>query len=71
LLVNGNQIRVQESDIGLPYFEVNETGTMTLLHDGTRHRALISAQLIALLAVIILSLPAGRRRSEVPLEELA
>lgn len=71
MLVNGNQIRVQESDIGLPYFEVNETGTMTLLHDGTRHRALISAQLIALLAVIILSLPAGRRRSEVPLEELA
>ena len=71
LLVNGNQVGIQESDIGLPFFEVNETGPMTLLHDGTRHRALISAQLIALLTVIILSLPAGRRRREVPLEELA
>jgi hypothetical protein len=44
---------------------------MTLLHDGTKHRALISMQLIALLVVIVLSLPAGRRRREVPVEELA
>ena len=71
LIINGNQVKLSESAIGLPTFEVNETGPITLLHDGTKHRALISAQLIALLTVIVLSLPAGRRRREVPLEELA
>lgn len=71
LLVNGNQVKVSESQFGLPIFEVKEAGQITLLHDGTKHRALISAQLIALLTVIVLSLPAGRRRREVPVEELA
>ncbi len=71
LLVNGNQVKVSESQLGLPIFEVKEAGQITLLHDGTKHRALISAQLIALLTVIVLSLPAGRRRREVPVEELA
>jgi len=71
LLVNGNQIELSQSQLWLPTFEIKEIGTMTLLHDGTKHRALISLQLIALLAVIVLSLPAGRRRREVPVEELA
>ena len=71
LLVNGNQVKLSQSQAGLPIFEVTETGPMTLLHDGTKHRALISMQLIALLVVIVLSLPAGRRRREVPVEELA
>jgi GT2 family glycosyltransferase len=71
LLVNGNPVKLSQSQEGLPIFEVTETGPMTLLHDGTKHRALISIQLIALLVVIVLSLPAGRRRREVPVEELA
>ena len=71
LIVNGNQIKVQESAIGLPTFEVSDSGPFTLLHDGTKRRALISIQLLALLSVIVLSLPAGRRRREVPIEELA
>ncbi len=71
LIVNGNQVKVSESELGLPTFVVSEVGAITLLHDGTKHRALISAQLIALLTVVVLSLPAGRRRREVPVEELA
>jgi len=71
LIVNGNQVKLGQSQFGLPNFEVAETGPMILLHDGTKHRALISTQLITLLVVIVLSLPAGRRRREVPLEELA
>ena len=71
LIVNGNQIELRESAIGLPTFEVVEPGPFTLLHDGTKRRALISLQLLALLTVIVLSLPAGRRRREVPIEELA
>jgi hypothetical protein len=71
LLVNSNPVKLSQSQEGLPIFEVTETGPMTLLHDGTKHRALISMQLISLLVVIVLSLPAGRRRREVPVEELA
>ena len=71
LIVNGNRAKLSESSLGLPTFEVGETGSLTLLHDGTKRRALISVQLIVLITVIILSLPAGRRRREVPIEELA
>jgi hypothetical protein len=71
ILVNGKQVKLSQSPEGLPTFEVREIGPMTLLHDGTRHRALISLELIALLVVVVLTLPAGRRRREVPVEELA
>lgn len=71
LIINGNQVKLTQSALGLPSFEVAETGPIILLHDGTKHRALISVELIALLTAIVLSLPAGRRRREVPVEELA
>jgi hypothetical protein len=71
LIINGNQLEPTQSALGLPSFEVAETGPVILLHDGTKHRAFISVELIALLAIIVLSLPAGRRRREVPVEELA
>lgn len=69
LIINGKEAKLLQSSIGLPYFEVEEVGPITLLHDGIRHRALISLQLIALLTALILSLPAGRRRRELALEE--
>jgi hypothetical protein len=71
LIVNSKDVELLRSPIGLPYFEVAEVGTLTLLHDGIRHRAFLSLQLISLLTVLVLSLPAGRRRREVPLEELS
>ena len=71
LIINGNQVESTQSALGLPSFEVLETGPIIILHDGTKHRALISVELIALLTIIVLSLPAGRRRREVPVEELA
>ncbi len=71
LILNGNQVKLRQSAIGLPSFQVAETGPLILLHDGTKHRALLSVELIALLTIIVLSLPAGRRRREVPVEELA
>lgn len=66
LIVNGKSLELLQSPIGLPYFEVEEVGPIALIHDGTKHRALISLQLISLLVVVILSLPAGRRRREKP-----
>lgn len=49
----------------MPAFEATTPGTVTLLHDGTLRRALVSLQIIIFISVIILSLPAGRRRREI------
>ena len=62
LIVNGASVELQRSQLGLPYFDVAEIGPISLIHDGTEHRALISLQVISFLAVLILALPAGRRR---------
>jgi len=70
LLLNGASVPMSNNINGVPQFVLSEPGTITLTHDGTRRRALVSLELIALLTVIVLSLPAGRRRSEVPIEEL-
>ena len=70
LIVNGTSVELQKSPIGLPYFDVAEIGPISLIHDGTEHRALISLQFISLLVVLILALPAGRRRRELSKENL-
>ncbi len=70
LLLDGVRIPLEHAANGLPIFTIPHAGRVTVLHDGTFHRTLISLQLIFLLSVIVLALPAGRRRREVPLEEL-
>ena len=71
LIVNGESVKLLKSPVGLPYFEVGEVGPITLIHDGTRHRAFVSLQLISFLTVLILSLPAGRRRRDLSLEKVS
>jgi hypothetical protein len=70
LLLDGQRVPLQHGKNDLPTFTIPHAGHITVLHDGTMHRTLISLQLIFLLAVIVLALPAGRRKREVPLEEL-
>ena len=70
LMLNGKPVPLQEHPFGIPIFEIQEQGEILLTHDGTNRRAWISLQLIALINTIVLALPAGRRRREVPLEEL-
>ena len=70
LLLDGVRVALEHSSNGLPVFTVSHPGHITLIHDGTLHRALISLQLIVLLATVVLALPAGRRRREMSLEEL-
>jgi hypothetical protein len=70
VLLNGKPVKMSNNANGVPQFVLSEPGTLNLTHDGTRRRAFVSLELIALLTVIVLSLPAGRRRSEVPIEEL-
>ena len=70
LLLDGQRVPLQHAANGLPVFTIAHAGRVTVLHDGTLHRTLLSLQLIIVLAVTVLALPSGRRRREVPIEEL-
>ena len=70
LLLNGKLIKLEQNQFGVPIFKIPEKGDISLIHNGVSRRAWISLQLIIVLTVIVLALPAGRKRREVPLEEL-
>ena len=70
LLLNGNSVPLSRSDLGTPIFHLPRSGVISVLYDGTVHRALLSLQLLMLIFVVVMSLPSGRRRKQVPLEEL-
>ena len=70
LIMNGKKIPVEQNQFGLPVFKISEAGDFSLTHNSEYRNAWISMQMIALIATIVLALPAGRRRSEVPIEEL-
>jgi hypothetical protein len=55
----------------LPVFEVLQPGTVSFLYDGSLRRALVSLELIIFITVVVLALPAGRRRREIEDSELA
>ena len=70
LLLNGKLIKLEQNQFGVPVFKIPEAGDISLIHNGVSRRAWISLQLVIILTVIVLALPAGRKRREVPLEEL-
>ena len=70
LIYNGLSVPLEHAESGLPIFTVTAPGKVTILFDGTAHRGLISLQLLTLLIVVVMALPSGRRRRQVPLEEL-
>jgi GT2 family glycosyltransferase len=70
VLQNGLKLSRSENNAGLPQFEVLEAGEFTLIHDGTSRRGVLSLQLILWSSVIILALPAGRRKREISEAEL-
>ena len=71
LLFNGRSLPIEKSPEGYPSFSIPEKGVIQIFHDGTQRRALVSLQTIVIITLIILAAPRGRRRSEVPHEELA
>jgi hypothetical protein len=70
LILNGVNVPLEHADSGLPIFTLPSSGKVTVLFDGTAHRALISLQLLTLLIAVVMALPSGRKRRQVPLEEL-
>jgi hypothetical protein len=68
---DGSRLERKPSVDGMPVFTVIEPGSVTLIFDGTSRRAWISFQIIVIVTVIVLALPAGRRRREIEDAELA
>ena len=71
MLLNGTYVSATETENGIPRFVVSEPGEFVIFHDATARRGWISLQIIAFVTLIILALPARRRRSQMREEELA
>ena len=71
VLENGYRLERSKNEQGLPTFKVTEAGEISLIHDGTARRAWLSLQLIFFVVVLVMALPAGRRKSEISDKELA
>jgi GT2 family glycosyltransferase len=71
VLENGYRLERSKNEQGLPTFKVTEAGEISLIHDGTSRRAWLSLQLIFFVVVLVMALPAGRRKSEISEKELA
>ena len=71
VLQNGYRLDRINNELGLPTFKVSESGEISLLHDGTVRRGWLSLQIIFFTVVLVMALPAGRRKSEISEAELA
>jgi len=71
LLLNGTYVEPKETENGVPRFIAPEPGEFVIFHDATSRRGWISLQIIAFVSLIVLALPARRRRSQMREEELA
>jgi hypothetical protein len=67
---NGFSLERSKDVNGFPQFKVTEPGEISLLHDGTTRRGLLSLQFIFLVTLIVLAAPAGRKRREMSESEL-
>lgn len=71
ILQNGYRLERGKNEQGLPTFKVIEPGEISLIHDGTVRRGWLSLQFIFFVIVLVMALPAGRRKSEISERELA
>jgi hypothetical protein len=71
VLKDGQYLERNKNENDLPTFTALSSGEFSLIHDGTIRRGWLSLQLIFLVTVIVLALPAGRRKSQISEKELA
>lgn len=71
LIQNGVRLERTKNEIGLPTFRVLEAGEVSLIHDGTIRRGWLSLQLIFVVVLLVMILPAGRRKREISDKEIA
>jgi hypothetical protein len=67
---DGARLERTRSVDGAPVFKVTKPGLVNVIYDGTLRRAWISLEVIAFVSVLVLALPAGRRRREIEDAEL-
>ncbi|MEK6648076.1 MAG: glycosyltransferase family 2 protein [Actinomycetota bacterium] len=70
IIQNGKKLVRTRGEYGLPQFQSTQAGEFSLIHDGTRRRAWLALQMIVFLTVLVMALPAGRRKREISVEEL-
>jgi len=68
---DGQRLTRTRSVDDMPVFNVERPGVVTLIYDGTSRRAWVSLQIIVIVFVLVMALPAGRRRREIEDAELA
>jgi hypothetical protein len=68
---DGQRLQRTRSVDGLPVFTVEKPGLVTVMYDGTVRRAWVSLQIVIFVTVLVMALPAGRRRREIADSELA
>ena len=71
MLLNDQYLEVKETENGVPRFIAPEAGDFVIFHDATSRRGWISIQIITFVSLILLALPARRRRREMREEELS
>ena len=71
MLLNDKYLEVKETENGVPRFIAPESGDFVIFHDATSRRGWISLQIITFVTLIVLALPARRRRREMNEEELS
>ena len=69
--LNQETIRASRSESGTPIFQIPSAGEFRIFHDSTSRRAWIALQIFAFFTLIVLTLPARRRRSDIRIEELS
>ena len=70
IIQNGVRLVRTMNEYGLPQFQSPKPGEFFLIHDGTVRRGWLSLQVILVLTVFVMILPAGRRKREISVEEL-
>ncbi|CAB4756801.1 unannotated protein [freshwater metagenome] len=70
VIKDGKRLVRSKSEFGLPQFQVLEAGEFSLIHDGTVRRGWLALEAIVFLTLLVLALPAGRRKREISVEEL-
>lgn len=65
IMQDGYRLQRVEDVHGLPTFAVTTGGHISVYHDGTTRRGWISLFIIVLVTLVVLALPAGRRKSEI------
>lgn len=69
--LNKETLRAIRSDSGTPIFQIPSAGEFRIFHDSTSRRAWLALQIFAFFTLIVLTLPARRRRSDIRIEELS